>query len=152
MPAIKFTTFRNGVIASTVALLGGFGWLLFKPSNAQVKPTAPTTINANSDSVVVPVSRDLRPVDRDILTYLAQPASGNKVKDAFPNQTYKVSFYRDSGSTWNRLKIDLNRNGKWDEKWTIENGSLNKRQVSSQDNEQYDQQYRWRGARWEIKK
>lgn len=152
MPAIKFTTFRNTVIAGVVTLIGGIGWLIFSPSNAQVKPTVPTIINANSGSVALPTSGDLRPVDRDILTFLTQPATGNKVKDAFSNQPYKVSFYRDSGNTWNRLKIDLNRNGKWDEKWTLENGSLKKRQVSSLDNEQYDQQYRWRGARWEIKK
>jgi hypothetical protein len=152
MPAIKFTTFRNTVIAGAVALIGGIGWLLFSPSDAQVQPAIPTVTNTESGSVALPTSGDLRPVDRDILTYLTQAAKGDKVKDAFSNQTYKVNFYRDSGSTWSRLKIDLNRNGKWDEKWTLDNGRPDKREVASQDNEQYDQQYRWRGAHWEIKK
>jgi hypothetical protein len=76
-------------------------------------------------------------------------ATGDKIKDAFPKERFKVNVYRDgSSSTWTRLKLDLDRDEKDDEKWTLSAGQPDKRQVSTRDDEQYDREYRWRGGQW----
>ena len=77
----------------------------------------------------------LREMDREILKLYAQTkAQGSKAvktKDAFPGRPYKVNLYVEGDQI--RIKVDLNRNGKWDEKWSFEPGSdppVVKRQVS----------------------
>jgi hypothetical protein len=88
--------------------------------------------------------------DQLILDFLAaNPATTEKVKDAFPRESFKVNFYRDFGSpTWTRIKIDTDRDGKDDEKWDLLNGQLAKRRVATRDDEQYDREYRWRNSQW----
>ena len=95
----------------------------------------------------------LRPVDQKIIGQLASPASGDKIKDAFSKESYKVNFYREaSEQTWSRLKVDLNRNEKWDEKWDVANGQPVKRQVASKDDENYDQTFVWKNGKWNAEK
>lgn len=85
-----------------------------------------------------------------ILNFLAsQPATTDKVKDAFPGESFKVNVYRDDNNpNWTRLKIDLDRDGKDDEKWDLKDGQPAKRRVATRDDEQYDREYRWRNAQW----
>lgn len=85
-----------------------------------------------------------------ILNFLdSQSATTDKVKDAFPGESFKVNVYRDdNGPNWTRLKIDLDRDGKDDEKWDLKDGQPAKRRVATRDDEQYDREYRWRNARW----
>lgn len=81
------------------------------------------------------------------------PATTDKVKDAFPGESFKVNFYRDGGSSvWTRIKIDSDRDGKDDEKWDLQDGQLAKRRVATRDDEQYDREYRWRNSQWVEKK
>lgn len=95
----------------------------------------------------------LRPVDQKILGQMGASASGDKIKDAFPKESYKVNFYKEAtDKTWARLKIDLNRNEKWDEKWDLANGQPVKRQVASKDDENYDQTFVWKNGKWEAEK
>lgn len=168
---MKFKTFIalvvSGILIVGVVLGGSCVWLLSRsgsstpppvvsdpgPPDQPIKSTRPAQTgqpaipNVNAD-----IPTGARPVDQDILNFLTQPASGDKVKDAFPGKTYKVSFYQDTpGQGWNRAKIDLNRNGKWDEKITIENGRMTKRQIATNDDENYDVEYRWRGGQWALK-
>ncbi|MGQ9896715.1 MAG: hypothetical protein ACUVR8_04010, partial [Acidobacteriota bacterium] len=78
-----------------------------------------------------------------------RPATTDRIKDAFPSRPYKISLYGDQlGQGWNRAKMDLNRNNRWDEKITIVNGEPAKRQVASRDDEIYDLEYRYRGGQW----
>lgn len=119
------------------------------------KPTptptpAPTpTPTAASDGLA------LRPMDQQILDYLAKPATTDKVKDAFPGQTWKANIYRENGAAkFNRVKIDLNRNEKWDEKWSVETDGgqeVIKRQVAPADDEKYTEEYRLKAGKW-VKK
>ena len=54
----------------------------------------------------------------------------------------------------NRLKIDLNRNDRWDEKWSLERAGgvlAVKRHVAPADDEQYRDEYRLDGAHWRRK-
>ncbi len=64
-----------------------------------------------------------------------------------------INFYREaSEQTWSRLKVDLNRNEKWDEKWDVANGQPVKRQVASKDDENYDQTFVWKNGKWNAEK
>lgn len=97
----------------------------------------------------------LRPMDERILARAAKPVSGDKVKDAFPGERWKVNLYKDAGHAGvNRLKIDLDRDEKWDEKWTfVQDGDRAevKRQIAPADDEQYSVEYRLRHGAWAPK-
>jgi hypothetical protein len=94
-------------------------------------------------------------MDREILARVAQGISGGKGKDAIKGRAWKVNLYQDDGhSSVNRLKIDLDRDEKWDEKWTFsaEGGvAAVKRQVAPNDDESYTDEYRLDGERWQRK-
>jgi hypothetical protein len=90
----------------------------------------------------------LRPMDTEILEKARAGISGERVKDATAGRPYKVSLYRDAGAAGvNRLKVDLDRDDRWDEKWTLEGDEV-KRQVSPADDEKYTEEYRLRGGAW----
>lgn len=90
----------------------------------------------------------LRSLDQAILDRVGSPASTDKVKDAFPG-AIKVNLYHDDKSGWfNRLKIDLDRDEKWDEKWTLAGGKVLKRQVAPADDEVYTEAYVLEGQTW----
>ncbi len=94
----------------------------------------------------------MRPFDDEIIRLLQQTPSGDKAKDATPNRPYKVNLYAEGGK-YVRAKVDLNRNGKWDEKWSIEekNGeTVLKRQVSPNDDDtSYPDKFKLRNKQWE---
>ncbi|MFY9224055.1 MAG: hypothetical protein WAQ98_15400 [Blastocatellia bacterium] len=121
------------------------------PGNVNPNPAttaAPTTTSSGNST-----ASSGRTIEQKILAQLGQPASGDKIKDAFPNESFKVNFYREaSDKTWTRLKVDLNRNEKWDEKWDLADGQLKKRQVASKDDENYDQKFVWQNGKWEPEK
>jgi hypothetical protein len=115
---------------------------------------------AGGSAAPVAVAQDapagaLRPMDQEILRLVERPATTDKIKDAFPSQAYKVNLYHDAGfDSWNRAKIDLDRDEKDDEKWTFEGsgaGRKVKRQVSPADDGQYPEEYRLQGGAW-VKK
>ena len=122
------------------------------PEKAAPKPTA-----AAKD--VEPPKGDglaLRPMDKEILDRLAGAAAGDKVKDAFPGKPYKVNLYKENGATrFNRVKIDLDRDDKWDEKWSVEDDAgqeVVKRQVAPNDDEKYTDEFRLKAGAWTPKK
>ncbi|MFQ3590937.1 MAG: hypothetical protein SNJ67_11655, partial [Chloracidobacterium sp.] len=135
---MKFRTFLALVITGGFVLFAGIVgscvWLVNRES--VTSPAAqPPTPSAAPQSPPLPASDGkLRPVDRDLLEALRRPATTDRIKDAFPGRPYKISLYCDTpGQGWNRAKIDLNRNNKWDEKVTIVNGEPTKRAVASRD-------------------
>ena len=72
-----------------------------------------------------------------------------KIKDATKGQPYKVNLYQDDGhSTVNRAKVDLDRDDKWDEKWTIDGARIS-RQVAPADDESYSVEQTWSGTAWQ---
>jgi hypothetical protein len=119
------------------------------PNQGNTAASPPTTAGATSPA-------GFRPMDKAIMDRVAQNITGDKVKDAFPSQTYKVNLFKDAGEPGvNRVKIDLDRDEKWDEKWTItrEGGKEQvRRQVSPADDDQtYTEEYRLREGSW-VKK
>ncbi len=110
-----------------------------------VSPAAPPP------SAVLPAGAEaLRSLDRQIIARITQPLSGDKVKDAIPGSA-KVNLYQDAGQTHvNRLKVDLDRDDKWDEKWTIDRaaGLAIQRQLAPNDDEAYSVEWRLGGEAW----
>lgn len=122
------------------------------------KPTAEKPKEPEQQAKEAPSgdTAELRPMDQQILDLLAKDASTDKLKDAFPGKPFKANIYRDGGGTkFNRVKIDLNRNDKWDEKWSVETEAgkeIIKRQVAPADDEKYTHDYRLIGGKWVLKK
>ena len=90
-----------------------------------------------------------RPVDQFILGQLGRDLGSDKIKDATKGQTYKVNLYQDAGhSTVNRAKVDLDRDDKWDEKWTIDGQTIT-RETAPSDDENYTVTHTWTGSGWQ---
>jgi hypothetical protein len=138
----------SAFVQTTAAVVGPDG----RPTGTVID-LPPDSATPSGDEKPPAGDATLRPVDKLVLEFLKKPASGEKVKDAFPRETFKVNIYRDSGNaTWNRLKIDLDRDEKDDEKWDLVDGQPAKRHVSSADDGKYDREYRWLAGRWQEKK
>lgn len=94
----------------------------------------------------------MRPFDEEIIKLFEQTPSGDKIKDATPNRPYKVNLYAEGGK-YVRAKVDLNRNNKWDEKWSFDDKGgerIYKRQVSpSDDDTSYPDKFKLRHKQWE---
>ena len=174
---MKYKNFRMLMIGGALLLvLGGFGscvvcaGITVLSSSPAPEPPAPTTpapplsptpaptptVTAAGTSDPVEPGADSLPVterDRAALAAARQNITGDKVKDAVRGRAYKVNLYKDAGeSTVNRLKIDLDRDDKWDEKWTFEGSSEVKRQIAPADDENYTLEYRLEGDHWRKKR
>ena len=126
------------------------------PASPPVAAAAPAVLAAPAQAEAVSTSSDaLRPMDREILARAAQGISGDKAKDAVRGRPWKVNLYQDAGqSRVNRLKIDLDRDEKWDEKWTFTSDSgreIVKRQVAPNDDEAYTLELFLEGESWRPK-
>ena len=160
---MKYRTFRSlATIGGIVIIMGLCGlcgscyyFANFANKNSpsrndnQVARTTPTP--AQSPTSTPSNTTGLSRASQLTIDYLNSHASAttDKIKDAFPRESFKVNIYRDGSSpTWTRLKIDLDRDDKDDEKWTLNAGQPDKRQVSTRDDEQYDKEYRWQGGKW----
>ena len=185
---MKYTTFRNSLLAGAVlAVAGGFIFMT-KPAKVEkavvavaknppvaipepvttpppqprglvappevAKPQAADAPGTSARSAKTP----LRELDRELIQlYTKLQAAGpqstknTKNKDVFPGRPYKVNLYVE-GDRVVRAKVDLNRNGKWDEKWSFEpagDAPDIRRQVSpSDDDTTYPLTYKMAGGGW----
>ena len=92
----------------------------------------------------------LRAVDSDMLALVKGPAQ-KKVEDATKGKPYKINLYSDDGQRFNRAKVDLNRNDRWDESWTFGADGSIERKVAPDDDEQYAETLRPEGGAWKKK-
>lgn len=117
------------------------------------KAAAVDTAPAPGPAAVGPEGRQpLRELDTLILQRVAQGIGGKKEKDAFRDSSAKVNLYQDQGqASVNRAKVDLDRDDKWDEKWTL-SGDKVKRQVAPGDDGDFAVEYRLRAGAWVLKK
>ena len=123
------------------------------PTNASTTSPASSTTNATAPSTSTAAAADgLRDVDRDMFALVTMPAQ-EKVKDATKGKAYKINLYSDDGQRFNRAKVDLNRNDKWDESWTFKSDGTTERQVAPSDDEHYTQVWQLAsgGASWKKK-
>jgi len=163
---MKYTTFRGIGIGAVVVLAGGAVAFCVhksasdKPAGTGPPPPAPSApamvaTSTSTSTSTAPAAQGstmpLRPMDRDLLARAHEPFSGTKLKDALPGRSYKVDCYRDEGhDAINRCKVDLNRNEKWDEKWTF--GPEVKREVAPNDDDVYSEEWRLRDEVWVRKR
>jgi hypothetical protein len=119
-------------------------------SEGAATPTAvpaPTVAPVVVAPVVTPPAPAGRPLDADVLRVLESPVQ-EKIKDATGSTSYKVNVYSDDKLRWNRVKIDLDRDEKWDEKWTIAADGSIEREVAPADDDVYTEKYARVGAEW----
>jgi hypothetical protein len=98
-----------------------------------------------------PASVDLvaRAYDTEAIAWKGKTISGDKIKDASHGKPYKINVYKDAGSpTVDRVKIDLNRNGKFDEKINFEKDGTITLERAPADDEKYTEKYHWTGTGW----
>lgn len=80
--------------------------------------------------------------------FLGKDLGTKKKKDVSKGRAFKINVYQDDGNpTANRLKIDLDRDDRWDEKWTFDGDTVS-RKVAPADDEQYSVEQVWTGSAW----
>lgn len=190
---MKYTTFRNIIVAGGLVSVVGAGLFFMSSRPGQTQPAVAVSQPAalTPPEPVRPVERQalpsqipsaaaqvpeqapvplpspapakplksldgkektpLRPMDDELLRLAGSRVAGDKVKDAIPGRPYKINLYVEGGRVV-RAKVDLNRNEKWDEKWSfeIEGGApVVKRQVSPTDDDtNYPLKYRILNGAW----
>lgn len=100
-------------------------------------------------------------IDKEILDYQKSGIStgeidkdGESYKRIINTKDYRLELRNDikKGFTfWNRIKVDYDKDKNWDEKWTFSKDGKIKREVSPNDNENYEYTYYLKGEQWEKK-
>ncbi len=86
--------------------------------------------------------------DSEVLSWRTRSISSDKQKDVSKGKSYKINVYKDAGSsTVNRAKVDVNRNDKWEEKYTFEGEKITLQRAPA-DDENYSETYHWNGSGW----
>ncbi|HEY1817874.1 MAG TPA: hypothetical protein VGG74_36280 [Kofleriaceae bacterium] len=120
------------------------------PPPSDIRPAVPPpTPMPPLDAASQPVS-DLaaRPYDADVIAWRGKKAPKRKIKDAAPGASYKLDLYQDAGElTIDRAKVDANRNGKWDDKYTFAGDTITLEHAPA-DDEHYTEKYHWNGNGW----
>ncbi|MEW6283309.1 MAG: hypothetical protein AB1758_32170, partial [Candidatus Eremiobacterota bacterium] len=150
---MKFKTFLKlvilgGVLLAVGACYGLSRWMAASPRREA--PPEPAPVRATQRTSVASASPPggLSPLERKILGKAGQKIESDKIKDAFPGSV-KVNLYQDDPAVGiNRAKVDLDRDDKWDEKWTFDAQGGVKREVSPHEDEQYTEVYLLSGDRW----
>jgi hypothetical protein len=155
---MKFTTFRNSLFSvGALTAMGSVAYVMThrappappppRPPAQIALPAAPPPQATPPVPVAAALADTLREVDRVTLALLQGPAR-DKVKDATPGKPFKVNLYSDDGKRFNRAKVDLNRNDKWDEKWTVDASGALERTVAPADDEAYKETYVLKDTTW----
>ena len=172
---MKLNTFLLLVGAGAGALVAGGGvWLALRspaepaPLTVKLPIPSPDVVNTAPAGAVPPTGADAvttqapaaaaaapvvappgaRPVDVVVLSYVNTQIGTDKLKDVSRGKPFKVNVYQDAGkAVVNRAKVDLNRNDKWDEKFTFSDGTI-VREVAPADDENYTVKHRWDGKDW----
>ncbi|HMV68423.1 MAG TPA: hypothetical protein PKA64_16360 [Myxococcota bacterium] len=148
---MRLRTFLIGAGVLGVGALGLAGW---GAAAWMGRPEEPAPVlappAASVEALAAPAAElppGVRPFDLEVIARLGHDLGAEKIKDVLRGGP-KVNLYQDAGSsTANRAKIDLDRDDKDDEKWTIDGRAI-KRQVSPDDDERYTETFLWTGDRW----
>lgn len=108
----------------------------------------PQPIHGGQDTPPPAETPSTRDVDRVLFGWAGKDLGSKKKKDVTKGRPYKINLYQDDGkSSVNRAKVDLDRDDKWDEKWTFDGTSIS-RKVAPADDESYSERYVWNGEDW----
>jgi hypothetical protein len=91
----------------------------------------------------------VRPIDREIFDFIAKgQAKPGMSDDVFPKKPYRVKTLRiGQNGLVVKVWVDLNRNGKWDERWDLTADQVD-RHIDTDDGENYDTDLRLRNGHW----
>jgi hypothetical protein len=114
-----------GVTTSTSASAPGMGWPAGSPSSPMGEAEPPQVFDTVEDpnwKAGVP----MRDMDRDIFAKFKDPAlERSALLDMFPDRPYKVRVMGSASEhRFGLVMIDLNRDGKWDERWDLRAGQV----------------------------
>jgi hypothetical protein len=113
------------------------------PTPTPVQPPSPTPTSPDTASDLA-----ARPYDAEVIAWSKRSISGDKMKDATKGKKYKLNLYKDAGmTTVNRAKIDLDRDDKFDEKYTFETSKITLQRAPA-DDEKYTETFHWNGSGW----
>ena len=163
---MKLTTFLTVIAVATVCGTAGFAFATLtmapeapavivvpEPVPTEAAPTialdtTPVERPADADASVPAAHVNARDIDVVVFSYVGKDLGTDKLKDVSRNKRFKVNVYQDAGEpTANRAKVDLDRDDKWDEKFTFADGTIT-RQVAPNDDEVYTERTRWDGKDW----
>jgi hypothetical protein len=137
------------------------------PRRPQQATTAPTALpakvaeNANPNAGASPaVEEPLSSLHKDVLELAKQPltngaSDGKSRKWRVKRAKIIIELRSDTdkgATTWNRLKIDLDGDKKWDESWDLVTGKPVKRRTSPADDGELVHTYDLKGERWVPRK
>jgi hypothetical protein len=105
---------------------------------------APAPPPAEPEPEVMP---ELRPVDEAAMAVMETPMDAPVLADATPGQPFRIQLERGpNGVSASKLHIDLDRDGKFDEVWTL--GSPMRRDVSPNDDGALTEHTAWTDRGW----
>ena len=125
-----------------------------RPAPPALASPTPRTLPPSEPPPVSPVAAPgaVSAFERQVLERARLALGSDKVKDAFATSPIKVNLYQDAGQALpNRAKLDLDRDDKWDEKWTFDHGSgalSVTREIAPADDESYAVSLTLAGERW----
>lgn len=172
---MRLSTFLTALVVGGVCGVGGFAFATYTmapeptlsltpvapvaPAPAQpvlaLTPNEPSVAGASAPVAASPIASSsvaapagAREIDTLVLGYVGRDIGSDKLKDVSKGKPFKINVYQDAGSpTANRVKVDLDRDEKWDEKFTFKDGTIT-RDVAPADDEAYTVSYRWDGKDW----
>jgi hypothetical protein len=111
-------------------------------------PTTPPTPPPSSKKLESTDDLAARDYDAEVIAWKDKTIAGDKQKDVSKGKPYKIDVYRDKGAkTVSRAKVDVNRNNKFDEKYTFGTGKITLERAPA-DDEKYNETYHWSGTGW----
>jgi hypothetical protein len=112
------------------------------PTGDLTPPPKHTTAESGTDDL------GKRAYDDEVIAWHLKTIAGDHLKDVSKGKPYKIDLHKDAGSTTvNRAKVDLNRNGKWDEKYSFKGDKITLERAPA-DDEKYTETYHWTGTGW----
>ncbi len=127
------------------------------PAQSQTDNPAAGGVNGDmTQPVPTSATAPLSARDKEVIRLRQEPLTSGKpaadgVKWVADGDGVRAEFRADAGSnSWSRVKIDLNGNKKWDEKWDFKPDGTVKRRVAPADDENYTAEYRLKpgGTEW----
>ena len=102
----------------------------------------------DSGAAVPPSDLPARPYDADVLAWRTKTDPHGKAKDVSPGAAYTLDVYEDAGqATVDRAKLDANRTGTWDDKYSFDGDKITLEHAPA-DDETYTDTYHWNGTGW----
>lgn len=124
----------------------------------QAKPDKPNKPQASTQQAGTQTN-ELTTWQREVMEMQKQPLTNGEVKSGSRKWVVNGGGMRaefrsdlDKGfDYWNRVKVDVNLNKRYEERWDFKKDGSIKRRVSPNDDENYTEEYRLQGERW-VKK